>query len=94
MKSPDLLSRSTTDLLGLIGRLQKKGVAVEFVDNPALNTVMPQGEFMLTILAAVAQLERATVEERLAGGIATARRRGCTGASRISPTARSSPRAN
>lgn len=74
--SPDLLSRSTTDLLGLIRRLQKKGVAVEFVDNPALNTVMPQGEFMLTILAAVAQLERATIKERQAEGIAIARMKG------------------
>lgn len=76
VKSPDRLARSTRDLLGLVEQLQAKGVAVEFVDNAALNTHTPQGEFMLTILAAVAQLERATIRERQAEGIAIAKRRG------------------
>lgn len=76
VKSPDRLSRSTTDLLSLIKHPQEKGVAVEFVDNPALNTNTPQGEFMLTILAAVAQLERATSKERQAEGIAIAKSKG------------------
>lgn len=76
VKSPDRLSRSTTDLLGLIKQLQDKGVQVEFVDNPTLNTNTPQGEFMLTILGAVAQLERATIMERQAEGIAIAKARG------------------
>lgn len=76
VKSPDRLSRSTIDLLALIERMRDKGVAVEFVDNPALNTDTPQGEFMLTILAAVAQLERATIKERQAEGIAIAKSKG------------------
>ena len=76
VKSPDRLARSTRDLLDLIEQLQHKGVAVEFVDNPALNTDTPQGEFMLTILAAVAQLERATIRERQAEGIALAKKQG------------------
>lgn len=76
VKSPDRLARSTRDLLDLVEQLQAKGVAVEFVDNPALNTGTPQGEFMLTILAAVAQLERATIRERQAEGIALAKRKG------------------
>lgn len=76
VKSPDRLSRSTRDLLDLVENLQAKGVEVEFVDNPALNTNTPQGEFMLTILAAVAQLERATIKERQAEGIALAKARG------------------
>lgn len=76
VKSPDRLSRSTTDLLSLVKELQGKGVAVEFVDSPALNTDTPQGEFMLTILAAVAQLERATIRERQAEGIAIAKAKG------------------
>lgn len=74
--SPDRLARSTTDLLGLVEQLRAKGVAVEFVDDPALNTDNPTGEFMLTILAAVAQLERATLRERQAEGIAIAKRKG------------------
>jgi DNA invertase Pin-like site-specific DNA recombinase len=76
IKSPDRLARSTTDLLDLIGTMRKKGVAIEFVDNPTLNTDSPQGAFMLTILGAVAQLERATIRERQAEGIALAKDRG------------------
>ena len=76
VQSPDRLARTTTDLLGLVQLLQDKGVALEFVDNPSLNTDTPQGEFMLTILAAVAQLERAVILERQAEGIALAKQRG------------------
>ncbi len=76
VKSPDRLARSTTDLLALVQQLRDKGGAVEFVDDPALNTDNPTGEFMLTILAAVAQLERATLRERQAEGIAIAKRKG------------------
>lgn len=76
VQSPDRLARSTTDLLDLVRTFQDKGVALEFVDNPSLNTDTPQGEFMLTILAAVAQLERAVLLERQAEGIALAKQRG------------------
>lgn len=76
VKSPDRLARSTRDLLDLIEQLRDAGVAVEFVDNPALNTDTPQREFMLTILAAVAQLERATIRERQAEGIEIAKENG------------------
>lgn len=75
-KSPDRLSRSTRDLLSLIERIQGKGAQIEFVDNPSLNTNTPQGTFMLTILGAVAELERATIRERQAEGIAIAKRNG------------------
>ncbi|GAA2505054.1 recombinase family protein [Kocuria salsicia] len=75
VKSPGRLARSTTDLLSIVRGLAAKGVAVEFVDNPALNTDTPQGEFMLTVLAAVAELERATIRERQAEGIAIAKRK-------------------
>ena len=76
VKSPDRLARSTTDLLALVEQLKGKGVALEFVDNPALNSDTPQGEFMLTVLAAIAQLERKTIRERQAEGIAVAKRNG------------------
>lgn len=76
VKSPDRLARSTRDLLALIEELKDKGVQVEFVDNPALNTGSPQGTFMLTILGAVAELERATIRERQAEGIALAKAKG------------------
>lgn len=76
VKSADRLARSITDLLGLVEQLRGKGVEVEFVDNPALNIGTLQGTFMLTILEAVAELERATIRERQAEGIALAKARG------------------
>lgn len=76
VKSPDRLARSTTDLLALVNQLKNKDVQIQFIDQPALNTDSPQGEFMLTILGAVAQLERATIKERQAEGIALAKARG------------------
>ena len=76
VKSADRLARSTTDLLNLVEEFQSCGVRVEFVDTPALNTDSAQGKFMLTILAAVAELEAATIRERQAEGIALAKARG------------------
>ncbi len=76
VKSPDRLARSTTDLLALVNQLKTKDVQIQFIDQPALNTDSPQGQFMLTILGAVAQLERATIKERQAEGIALAKARG------------------
>lgn len=74
--SADRLARSTRDLLDIVQSLKDRDVQVEFLDNPALNTDTPQGEFMLTILAAVAQLERSIIRERQAEGIAIARAAG------------------
>lgn len=74
--SADRLARSTRDLLDIVQSLKDRGVQVEFLDNPALNTDTPQGEFTLTILAAVAQLERSIIRERQAEGIAIARAAG------------------
>lgn len=76
VKSADRLARSTTDLLGLLEDFKGKGVEVRFVDTPALDTGSAQGKFMLTILGAVAELERATIRERQAEGIAIAKARG------------------
>lgn len=76
VKSPDRLARSTVDLLAILDELGAKGVAVEFVDAPQLNTGTPQGRFMLTILGAVAELERATIRDRQAEGISLAKARG------------------
>jgi len=76
VSSPDRLARSTIDLLGLLEQLNGQGVGVEFVNAPALNTATAQGRFMLTILGAVAELERATIRERQAEGIALAKKAG------------------
>ena len=74
--SPDRLARSTRDLLSMVEDLKGRGVAVEFLDNPALNTDTPQGAFMLTILGAVVELERSVIRERQMEGIALAKAAG------------------
>ena len=76
VKSVDRLARSTSDLLELLNLLEAKGVGVEFVDSPALSTNSPQGRFVLTVLGAVAEFERALIRERQAEGIALAKKRG------------------
>lgn len=76
VKSPDRLARSTTDLLALMSAMRADSVDVEFAENAGLNTNSPQGTFMLTILAAVAELERATIRERQREGIELAKARG------------------
>ncbi|MFT9278578.1 MAG: recombinase family protein [Bifidobacterium sp.] len=53
-----------------------KGVDVEFVGNPELNTGAPQAGLTLRVLAAVAQMEHAMIRERQAQGIAIAKRKG------------------
>lgn len=76
VKSPDRLARSTTDLLNIVQEIRDKGAQLRFIDNPSLNTDTAQEAFMLTILGAVAELERATIRERQAEGIALAKERG------------------
>ncbi|RAV34975.1 recombinase family protein [Corynebacterium heidelbergense] len=76
VKSADRLARSSSDLLAIAENLKSRKVGLEFVDNPALKTTTPQGYFMLTVLAAVAQLEREIILERQAEGIALAKKKG------------------
>nr|WP_246836815.1 recombinase family protein [Micrococcus sp. KBS0714] len=76
IKSPDRLARSTRDLLDLLSELKAKGVAVRFTDSPALDTASAEGAFMLTVLGAVAELERELTAERRREGIAAAKKAG------------------
>lgn len=76
VRSPDRLARSTTDLLSIAQEIKSKGAQLRFIDNPSLNIDTAQGAFMLTVLDAVAELERATIRERQAEGIALAKERG------------------
>ena len=61
VKSPDRLGMSTMDVLGIVQDLAARGVGVEFIDAPTLSATTSQGEFMLIILAAAAQLERSMI---------------------------------
>lgn len=68
-------ARNTRDLLELVDQLRKKDV--EFVSlKESIDTTTAAGKFMLTIFAAVAELERDYILDRQKEGIASAHARG------------------
>lgn len=62
----DRAARSVTDLLSLVKLIDEKGATVKFVDQPFLDTdpSNPFGRFILTLLAAIAELEAGIIGER------------------------------
>ena len=72
----DRLARNTEDLLKIIRQLQEKGAHFVALDNPTIDTTSPQGEFMLTILAAVAKFERSLINSRCEEGRKAAKLKG------------------
>ena len=75
VESISRFARNTKDLLELVDQLSAKGV--EFVSQKeAIDTSTPAGKFMLTVFAAVAELERDYLLQRQREGIAQAREQG------------------
>lgn len=75
VKSLDRLSRSTKDMLELVETIKAKKSTLRILDME-IDTSKAQGEFFLTILAAIAQLERQTIRERTLEGVAIAKAAG------------------
>ena len=75
VESVSRFARNTRDLLDLVEQLTAKGV--EFISQKEhIDTTTPTGKFMLTVFAAVAELERDFIRQRAAEGIAAAKLRG------------------
>ena len=75
VESISRFARNTRDLLDLVERLTEK--QVEFVSRKeAIDTTTPTGKFMLTVFAAVAELEREYILQRQREGIAIAKQQG------------------
>ena len=74
----DRLARSMADLLGIVARLEAKGVALRVLamGGQPLDTGTATGKLMLTMLGAVAEFERALMLERQREGIAKAKEAG------------------
>lgn len=69
------IARNTKDLLCIVDNLTSKGV--EFISQKeAIDTTTPQGKFMLTVFAAIAELERESILQRQREGIAIAKQEG------------------
>ena len=75
VESISRLARSTTDLLGIVKQLTDKGVQL-ISQKENLDTDSPQGKFMLTIFAALAELEKDVTSQRRREGISAAKARG------------------
>ncbi len=75
VESISRFARNTKDLLELVEQLTNKDV--EFVlKKEAINTTTPTGKFMLTVFAAVAELEREYILQRQGEGVAIAKAEG------------------
>lgn len=75
VESISRLARNTRDLLNTVDRLEEKKVG--FVSlKESIDTTTPQGRFILTIFAALAELEREQTLQRQKEGIAIAKREG------------------
>jgi DNA invertase Pin-like site-specific DNA recombinase len=75
---PDRMARSTADLLGIVARLEAKGVGLVVLSmgGQPLDTRTPTGRLLLTMMAAVAEFEKALMLERQREGIAKAKAEG------------------
>ena len=74
----DRLGRRARDLIGMIEDLEKQGVAFKALNSP-MDTTTPAGRAFLQIQAAVAEMERNLIRQRVNEGLTAARARGRQG---------------
>lgn len=75
VKSLDRLSRSTMDLLEIAKEIESKKATLKVLDKD-IDTSTPIGKFFLTIIGAVAELERENINQRVREGVAIAKEQG------------------
>lgn len=75
------LSRSTSDLFQIINAIKEKGATVKSVRDTWLDTTddNPYGNFLLSVMGGLAQLERDLIATRTKEGLEVARRMGRKG---------------
>lgn len=71
----DRLGRSLSHLLTIVIGLREKGIGFRSLTEQ-MDTTTPQGELLLHLFGALAQYERALIQERVKAGISAAKRRG------------------
>ena len=76
--SIDRLSRSTKDLLDIVGIIRDKGACLVSIKDSWLDTreSNPMSEFLLTVMGAMGQLERDMITARIQEGVKAAQARG------------------
>ncbi len=75
---PCRLARSTADLMSILARLERKGVALRILSmgGQPVDTTSPTGKLLVTVLGAISAFERDLMIERQREGIAKARQEG------------------
>jgi len=74
----DRLGRSLSHLLSIVTTLKEKQVAFRSLTE-GMDTTTPSGELLFHVFGALAQYERALIQERVVAGLAAAKRRGRVG---------------
>lgn len=74
----DRLGRSLSHLLEIVNTLKDKQVAFRSLTE-GMDTTTPSGELLFHVFGALAQYERALIQERVVAGLSAARRRGRIG---------------
>ena len=72
----DRAFRSTLDALSTLRELEHRGVGFASLTQPELDTTSPTGRLVFTILAAVAEMERSLIADRVKEGMKLAASRG------------------
>jgi len=74
----DRLGRSLSHLLGIVNSLKERQVAFRSLTE-GMDTTTASGELLFHVFGALAQYERALIQERVVAGLAAAQRRGRVG---------------
>jgi Site-specific recombinases, DNA invertase Pin homologs len=75
IESISRLARNTLDFLNIVEQLNGKGIKLISLKE-SIDTSTPQGKFMLSVFAALSQLERDTIRQRQREGIDLALKQG------------------
>src|SRR5215831_5977036 len=78
----DRLGRNTKHLIEIADDLAHRGIGLKTLTGFAIDTSTPHGRLALQMFAALAEYERALIQERINAGIAAARVRGRKGGRR------------
>jgi DNA invertase Pin-like site-specific DNA recombinase len=72
----DRIGRSTAHVIATVETLGRRGIGFKSLREPMFDTTSPTGEFLLTIFAGLAQLERRMISQRTKSALNAKKTRG------------------
>jgi DNA invertase Pin-like site-specific DNA recombinase len=82
----DRLGRSVRQVLNTFHDLAQRNISIVVLTQPGMDTSTPVGRLIITIMAAVAEMERDLIQERTLAGLAASRARGRIGGRKMLAT--------